>query len=242
MESPQRNIQIIPAIDLIDAHCVRLTQGDYGQKRVYDADPLTMVKAYVAHGLHRIHVVDLDGAKAAAPQNLCILRQISAVDGAEIEWGGGIKTADALRQVFDAGARFAVVGSVAAQRPELFEEWLQAYGPDRIVLGADVRNGFVAVNGWTEEVNVTIDALIEKFLASGLQQVICTDISRDGMLQGPATSLYTRLQNRFPEVDITVSGGISSLDDILELQRLGLRKVIVGKAIYEGRIKLDELC
>jgi phosphoribosylformimino-5-aminoimidazole carboxamide ribotide isomerase len=242
MESPQRSIQIIPAIDLIDAHCVRLTQGDYGQKRVYDADPLSMVKAYVAHGLHRIHVVDLDGAKAAAPQNLSILRQISAVDGAEIEWGGGIKTADALRQVFDAGARFAVVGSVAAQRPELFREWLEAYGPDRIVLGADVRNGFVSVNGWTEEVNITIDALIEKFLASGLQQVICTDISRDGMLQGPATSLYTRLQSRFPEVDITVSGGISSLDDILNLQRLGLRKVIVGKAIYEGRIKLGELC
>lgn len=147
-----------------------------------------------------------------------------------------------LEQVFEAGARYAVVGSVAARQPELFETWLQEFGPERMVLGADVKGGRVSVNGWQEEVNLSIDQLIDRFLPLGLNQVICTEISRDGMLQGPATNLYVRLQEKYPMVDITVSGGISSCADIDELRQLGLRKVIVGKAIYEGRIKLEELC
>lgn len=233
---------ILPAIDLIGGRCVRLSQGDYEQKKQYDASPLEMVEAYVRHGLRRIHVVDLDGAKASRPANLDTLRQIAAVEGAEIEWGGGIKSADALNQVFDAGARYAVVGSVAARQPELFEEWLQEFGAERMVLGADVKGGRVSVNGWREEVDLTIDQLIDRFLPLGLNQVICTEISRDGMLQGPATELYVRLQKKYPTIDITVSGGISSRADIEQLRQLGLRKVIVGKAIYEGRIKLEELC
>lgn len=232
---------ILPAIDIIGGRCVRLSQGDYNQQTQYEATPVDMVKQYVAHGFKRIHVVDLDGAKTSCPQNLDTLSELAAVPGAEIEWGGGIKNVEALGAVLDAGAKYAVVGSVAAKQPELFEQWLKMFGPERIVLGADVREGRVAVNGWQEEMDVTIDDLVDRFLKYGLSQVICTDISRDGMLQGPATELYVRLQKKYPEVDFTVSGGISSMADIHALKAAHLRRVIVGKAIYEGRITLDEL-
>ena len=224
---------ILPAIDLIGGRCVRLTQGDYAQQKVYDADPASMVLQFVQHGMHRIHVVDLDGAKAASPQNLNTLQQLAAINGAEIEWGGGIKSEQALNAVFAAGARYAVVGSVAAQSPELFEHWLHLYGPERMVLGADVKQGRVSVNGWQHEVDMTIDQLIDRFFPHGLSQVICTDISRDGMLQGPATELYVRLQHKYPTIDITVSGGISCMEYIHKLENLVLSKLIVGKAIYE---------
>lgn len=232
---------ILPAIDIIGGRCVRLSQGDYNQQTQYEATPVDMVKQYVAHGFKRIHVVDLDGAKASSPQNLDTLSDLAAVPGAEIEWGGGIKSVEALGAVLDAGAKYAVVGSVAAKQPELFEQWLKMFGPERIVLGADVREGRVAVNGWQEEMDVTIDDLVDRFLKYGLSQVICTEISRDGMLQGPATELYVRLQKKYPKVDFTVSGGISSMADIHALKAAHLRRVIVGKAIYEGRITLDEL-
>lgn len=232
---------ILPAIDIIGGRCVRLSQGDYNQQTQYEATPVDMVKQYVAHGFKRIHVVDLDGAKTSCPQNLDTLSELAAVPGAEIEWGGGIKSVEALGKVLDAGAKYAVVGSVAAKQPELFEQWLRMFGPERIVLGADVREGRVAVNGWQEEMDVTIDDLVDRFLKYGLSQVICTDISRDGMLQGPAIELYVRLQKKYPEVDFTVSGGISSMADIHALKAAHLRRVIVGKAIYEGRITLDEL-
>ena len=200
-----------------------------------------MVRAYVEHGLQRIHVVDLDGAKAASPQNLNTLQQLSQVDGAEIEWGGGIKTQEALQQVFDAGATYAVVGSVAAKSPELFEHWLTQYGGERMVLGADVKNDMVSVNGWTEEMPISIYQLIDRFVPYGLSQVICTDISCDGMLQGPSTELYVRLKQKYPHLHFTVSGGISSMQDIEDLKAKGLDRVIVGKAIYEGHITLNEL-
>lgn len=232
---------ILPAIDIIGGRCVRLSQGDYNQQTQYEATPVDMVKQYVAHGFKRIHVVDLDGAKTSYPQNLDTLSELAAVPGAEIEWGGGIKSVEALGAVLDAGAKYAVVGSVAAKQPELFEQWLRMFGPERIVLGADVREGRVAVNGWQEDMDVTIDDLVDRFLKYGLSQVICTEISRDGMLQGPATELYVRLQKKYPEVDFTVSGGISSMADIHALKAAHLRRVIVGKAIYEGRITLDEL-
>ncbi len=233
--------EILPAIDLIGGRCVRLSQGDYNQKKQYDALPLDMVQAYADCGLRRIHVVDLDGAKASSPENLDTLREIAAIKGVDIEWGGGIKSDEALEAVFAAGAKYAVVGSVAAQKPELFERWLAKYGADRMVLGADVRDGRVSVNGWQEDTALTIDDLIDRFKPCGLSQVICTEISRDGMLQGPATELYVRLQTKYPEIDFTVSGGISGMNDIRRLQQAGLRKVIVGKAIYEGRIALSEL-
>lgn len=233
-------IELIPAIDIIDGRCVRLSQGDYARQRTYDASPAEMGAAYAAAGIRRLHLVDLDGAKAAAPQNLDTLRALAALP-LDIEWGGGIKSAAALQAVFDAGARYAIIGSVAAQQPELMEAWLARYGGERIILGADVRGGRIAVNGWQEESPLTIDALIERFLPCGLTQLICTDISKDGMLQGPNQELYTRLQSAYPTVDITVSGGIGSMDDIRALDALGLRKVIIGKAIYENRITLNEL-
>lgn len=234
-------IEIIPAIDIIGGRCVRLSQGDYARQTAYEDSPVDMVRRYADCGVRRVHVVDLDGAKASAPCNLNLLEQIALVDGVGIEWGGGIKDEAALRRVFDAGASFAVVGSVAARQPELFADWLDAFGGDRLVLGADVREGKVSVSGWTEDLDLGIETLVEGFLPHGLSQAICTDISRDGMLQGPSFDLYTRLQGRYAQVDFTVSGGISSMDDIRALDALGLRKVIVGKAIYERRVTFADI-
>lgn len=234
-------VEIIPAIDIIEGRCVRLSQGDYAQTKVYDASPVDMAKRYVDCGVKRIHVVDLDGAKSSSPRNLKTLEKMAVGADVEIEWGGGIKSEESLRALFDYGATYAIVGSVAAQNQMLFAEWLARYGGERMVLGADVRDGKVAVNGWQQEVELTIDDLVGEFLPMGLSQVICTDISRDGMLQGPSFELYTRLQEQYGAVDFTVSGGISAMKDIEECDRLGLRKVIVGKAIYENRITLKDI-
>lgn len=234
-------IQIIPAIDVIGGECVRLTQGDYAQKTTYYRDPLEIALRYESIGVKRLHVVDLDGAKAAKPVNLAVLERISSKTGLEVQYGGGIKSEEALQSVFDSGARRAICGSVAVTQPEQFTKWLTRFGSEKVILGADVRDGFVAINGWLEAATMSAVELIEKFRAAGLSQVICTDISKDGMLQGPSFDLYTSLQERFAEVDITVSGGISSLDDILKLNELGLRSVIVGKAIYEGHITFNQL-
>ena len=234
-------VEIIPAIDIIEGRCVRLSQGDYAQTKVYDASPVDMAKRYADCGVKRIHVVDLDGAKSSSPRNLKTLEKMAVGADVEIEWGGGIKSEESLRALFDYGATYAIVGSVAAQNQMLFAEWLARYGGGRMVLGADVRDGKVAVNGWQQEVELTIDDLVGEFLPMGLSQVICTDISRDGMLQGPSFELYTRLQEQYGAVDFTVSGGISSMKDIEECDRLGLRKVIVGKAIYENRITLKDI-
>lgn len=233
---------IIPAIDLIGGHCVRLSQGDYARRTEYAATPAEMVRLYVSHGLKRIHVVDLDGAKASSPRNLAVLEEIAAIPGAEIEWGGGLKTEDSIEAVLSHGASYAVVGSAAAKHPALFEQWLDRFGPDRLILGADVRDGKISINGWQENVELTIDEIVTHFLSHGLTQVICTDISRDGMLTGPNVELYVRLQTKFPTVTFTVSGGIGSTAHLDELRRNGLRRVIVGKAIYENRIKLSDLC
>lgn len=234
-------VEIIPAIDIIEGRCVRLSQGDYAQTKVYDAGPVDMAKRYADCGVKRIHVVDLDGAKSSSPRNLKTLEKMAVGADVEIEWGGGIKSEESLRALFDYGATYAIVGSVAAQNQMLFAEWLARYGGERMVLGADVRGGKVAVNGWQQEVELTIDDLVGEFLPLGLSQVICTDISRDGMLQGPSFELYTRLQEQYGAVDFTVSGGISAMKDIEECDRLGLRKVIVGKAIYENRITLKDI-
>ena len=234
-------VEIIPAIDIIEGRCVRLSQGDYAQTKVYDASPVDMAKRYADCGVKRIHVVDLDGAKSSSPRNLKTLEKMAVGADVEIEWGGGIKSEESLRALFDYGATYAIVGSVAAQNQMLFAEWLARYGGERMVLGADVRDGKVAVNGWQQEVELTIDDLVGEFLPMGLSQVICTDISRDGMLQSPSFELYTRLQEQYGAVDFTVSGGISAMKDIEECDRLGLRKVIVGKAIYENRITLKDV-
>lgn len=232
--------ELIPAIDIIEGRCVRLTKGDYGEKKVYDYSPLEMALRYSDCGIRRIHLVDLDGAKASKPVNLKILEQLSSALSIELEWGGGISCSDALASVFSAGATHAIIGSVAALNPGLFSEWLRLYGK-KMILGADVRNGMVSVKAWTESAGLKIDELIGKFLDKGLSEVICTDINRDGMLKGPSFELYTTLKSRFPLLSLTVSGGISSMDDIRKADSLGLDKVIVGKAIYENRITLEDL-
>ncbi len=234
-------VEIIPAIDIIEGRCVRLSQGDYAQRKVYDASPVDMAKRYADCGVKRIHVVDLDGAKSASPQNLKTLERMAVGAAVEIEWGGGLKSEEALRAIFDYGATYAIVGSVAAQKRDLFAEWLQMFGGDKMILGADVRNGKVSVNGWLEDLAISIEELIDGFLPYGLNQVICTDITKDGMLEGPSFGLYTDLQSRYESVDFTVSGGIASMADIERAEELKLRKVIVGKAIYENRITLKEI-
>lgn len=234
-------IQIIPAIDIIGGKCVRLSQGDYSRSTTYHESPVEMAHAFVNAGFTRIHVVDLDGAKASHPVNLHTLRRIASIEGIEVEWGGGLKSTPDIEAAFAAGATYAVVGSVAATNPSLFAEWLNRFSPRNMVLGADVRGDRVAVSGWTVDTDITIDSLIDRFTAEGLSQAIVTDIARDGMLQGPSDRLYVDLQTRYPAIDFTVSGGISSVDDITRLDSLGLRRVIVGKALYEGHITLADL-
>jgi phosphoribosylformimino-5-aminoimidazole carboxamide ribotide isomerase len=200
-----------------------------------------MALRYQDIGLRRLHVVDLDGAKSSSPRNLRVLEQIATHTSLDIEWGGGIKSDEALRDAFNAGADHLIIGSVAVSKPDLFARWLEEYGGSRLILGADIHAGRVAINAWLEQSEQTIDALIDRFIPHGLSEVICTDIAKDGMLQGPTFDLYARLQAAYPEQDIIVSGGISKMDDIRRLNEMNLRHVIVGKAIYEGRITLEEL-
>lgn len=234
-------MELIPAIDLIDGRCVRLTQGDYDIKKVYEQNPVDMAKMYADCGVRRLHVVDLDGAKAKEPCNLRVLEQLATNTTLDIEWGGGIKSTDALRAALNAGANRVICGSVAVDNRELFADWLQNYGAGHVILGADVRGRNVATHGWLKESQVSIDEIIGWFLPFGLKQLICTDISKDGMLQGPNFPLYVELKDNFPTVDTTLSGGISSMDDIRKAHELGLHSVIIGKAIYEGRITLKDL-
>ena len=229
-------IEIIPATDIIGGACVRLTQGDYGRQTTYYSDPLEAALRFEETGIRRLHMVDLDGAKAAQPRNLAVLERIASKTALEVQYGGGIKSTEALRS----GSR-AICGSVAVRRPELFAGWLAEFGPGKLILGADIRNGKAAVQGWTEASELSAQELIAQFAPQGLAQVICTDIARDGMLCGASAEFYAALQGNFPGVEITVSGGIGSLADIEALDGAGLRSVIVGKALYEGRITLEEL-
>ena len=234
-------IEIIPAIDLIGGQCVRLTQGDYDRRTTYYKDPLDAARRYEDCGIRRLHLVDLDGAKAAHPVNLNVLERITASTSLQVQYGGGIKNAEALRDVFGSGASRAICGSIAVTQPDAFREWLAEFGSAKMILGADTRDGRIAINGWLEAATVGVEELIGSFRGAGLSQVICTDIAKDGMLAGPSVPLYLQLQKTFPEIDITVSGGISSWEDIEELDRNGLRSVVVGKAIYEGRIRFEQL-
>ena len=233
-------IEIIPAIDIIGGKCTRLSQGDYATQKNYGGDPAEWARAFADCGVKRLHLVDLEGAKASAPKNLRTLEEIASLGLLTLEWGGGIKDDEALVSVFSAGADDAIIGSIAARDPERMLRWLAAYG-SRIILGADVRDGKVAVSGWLEDSGIGLDELIEKFLPAGLKRAIVTDISRDGMLQGPNFDLYRDLQNRFPDLKTIVSGGVSSLGDVRIADELGLPGIIVGKAIYENRITLNDL-
>ena len=232
---------IIPAIDLIDGRCVRLTQGDYDQKKEYSADPLDMAKQYEDCGVSRLHVVDLDGAKAKQPCNLRTLEKIASGTSLDIEWGGGIKDPVSLRSALDAGAGRIICGSVAVDNRQEFLTWLSEFGSSKIILGADVRDGKVATHGWLKDSGLTLAELMDWYVPAGLTQMISTDISKDGMLQGPDFEFYVDLKRAFPTVDVTLSGGISCMADIEKAAQLELHSVIVGKAIYEGRISLKEI-
>ena len=231
-------IEIIPAIDIIEGKCTRLSQGDYATQKNYGGDPAEWARAFAGCGIRRLHLVDLEGAKASTPQNLRTLEKIASLGLLKLEWGGGIKDDDALASVWNAGADWAIIGSIAAKEPMRMQGWLQTYG-SRIILGADIRNGKVAVSGWLEDSGIGLDSLIESF--KGLEQAIVTDISRDGMLQGPSFDLYKGLQTRFPALKTIVSGGVSSMDDIRRADSMGLPGIIVGKAIYENRITLNDI-
>lgn len=231
-------IEIIPAIDIIEGKCTRLSQGDYATQKNYGGDPAEWARAFAGCGIRRLHLVDLEGAKASTPQNLRTLEKIADLGLLKLEWGGGIKDDDALASVWNAGADWAIIGSLAAKEPGRMQGWLQTYG-SRIILGADIRNGKVAVSGWLEDSGIGLDSLIESL--KGLEQAIVTDISRDGMLQGPAFDLYKGLQTRFPALKTIVSGGVSSMDDIRRANSMGLPGIIVGKAIYENRITLNDI-
>ncbi len=233
-------IQVIPAIDIIGGRCVRLSQGDYSRKTSYDDSPLATATRFLDSGIRAVHIVDLDGAIEGYPVNLNQLKSISALKGLDIEWGGGMKNREDVESVLEAGASRAICGTMAVRNPEVFSGLLEEFGPDRIVLGADVRGREVAVNGWTENTGVDLFDLIESFLPN-LWNVIVTEISRDGMLCGPDVELYDEILYEFPEISLSASGGISSAGDIAALEKAGVPKVIVGKALYEGRISLDEI-
>lgn len=236
-----KSFTIIPAIDLIEGKAVRLTRGDYAQKKIYNADPVEQAKAFADAGLKRLHLVDLDGAKAGKMANLKVLERIAAGVDLEIDFGGGVNHIQDIRDVFNAGAMMVAIGSVAVKNPELFFTWVREIGGDAIFLGADVREGLLAVKGWTEMTDISIEDFLEKQIAAGIKNIFCTDISRDGMLAGPSVELYTSLIKHFPEMQLTASGGVSNLEDLDLLKESGCIGVIIGKAIYEGRITLSDL-
>ncbi|MDI9551924.1 MAG: 1-(5-phosphoribosyl)-5-[(5-phosphoribosylamino)methylideneamino]imidazole-4-carboxamide isomerase [Bacteroidales bacterium] len=232
-------MDIIPAIDILGGRCVRLTQGDYGRKKEYSSDPVEVARTFEQAGAKRLHLVDLDGARSAAPQNLDVLRSIVSATSLVVEFGGGIKSEASLEAVLEAGARYAICGSIAVTAPDTFSAWLDQYG-DRIILGVDVRGGLVATHGWLKTSRLTAVDAISSW-RDRVKQVIVTEIDRDGMLRGVNLEFYAGLQQQFPGQDIVVSGGIGTIEQLAELKAAGIRAVIVGKALYEGRIKLESL-
>ena len=233
-------IELIPAIDIIDGQCVRLTKGDYQQKTVYGS-PLEMVRLFEAKGYRRLHVVDLDGAKSRHIVNSQVLRDITTETRLTVDFGGGIKTDDDMRMAFDNGAQMVTVGSIAVTQPDLFLQWVSQYGANRIILGADVRNGKISINGWKEDSAEDLLPFLSRYVKAGVRNVLCTEISKDGTLQGPAVGLYQRVMDTYPELHLIASGGVSGIGDIQALDAAGIPAVVFGKAIYEGRIDLDEL-
>ena len=231
---------IIPAIDIIGGKCVRLTQGDYDRRSEY-GDPIDMARAFEDVGCRRLHVVDLDGAKASHIVNYRTLESIATRTNLTIDFGGGVKSDDDIRIAFDCGAAMVTGGSIAVKQPDMMERWIEKYGSDSIILGADARDGKVATDGWHEESKHDVVDFIAQYVEKGITQTICTDIACDGMLQGPSFSLYSALQQQFPKIRFTASGGIGAISDIIALDRMGLDSVIVGKALYEDRISLDEI-
>jgi phosphoribosylformimino-5-aminoimidazole carboxamide ribotide isomerase len=233
-------IELIPAIDIIDAQCVRLTKGDYDQKTVYGS-PLEMAREFERIGYKRLHMVDLDGAKSKHIVNSSVLHRITSETQLTIDFGGGIKTDEDIRIAFDCGAQMVTIGSIAVTQPDLFMKWVKEYGADRLILGADVRNGKISINGWKEDSQEDLLPFLRKYIDAGVKNVLCTEISKDGTLQGPAIDLYKRVMEEYPSLHLIASGGVSSIDDIKALDAAGIPAVVFGKAIYEGKIDLHEL-
>jgi len=234
-------MEIIPAIDIIDGKCVRLTQGDYSLKTIYNENPLEVAKSFEGAGLKRLHLVDLDGAKEGTVKNWTVLQQLAAGTSLSIDFGGGIKQDKDLKIVFESGAAYATIGSLAVKQPDIFLGWLNNYGADKFLLGADVKSEKIAVAGWLETTEIDIYDFLNGYVAQGIQQVFCTDVSKDGKLEGPSIELYKKVIERFPSLWFIASGGVSSMDDLYALKAIGCSGAIVGKAIYEGRIQLKEL-
>ena len=234
-------MELIPAIDIIDGQCVRLTKGDYAQKTVYRNHPWEVAKEFETYGFKRLHVVDLDGAKAKHIVNSEVLQKITTETSLTVDFGGGIKTDEDIEKAFASGAKMVTVGSIAVTNPELFLSWIKKYGADRMILGADVRNGKISINGWKEDSSEDLLPFLRKYVDAGVTNVLCTEISKDGTLQGPAIDLYKRIMQEYPNLHLIASGGVSSIDDIKSLEAAGIPAVVFGKAIYEGRINLKEL-
>lgn len=234
-------IEIIPAIDIIDGKCVRLTEGDYAKKTVYSDDPVAVAKSFEQAGVKRLHLVDLDGAKAGSVKNLKVLEQIAANTKLVIDFGGGVKTESEMNSVISAGASFVTVGSLAAKSPEVFETWLTNNGADNYFIGADVRNGKIAVSGWLEQTDIDVVEFIQDLMNKRVHYFFCTDISKDGKLEGPAEELYRMIIALCPGIRLVASGGIRHFDDIYCMEKLGCEGVIIGKAFYENRITLKEI-
>jgi phosphoribosylformimino-5-aminoimidazole carboxamide ribotide isomerase len=234
-------IKIIPAIDTIKGKCVRLTKGDYSTEKVYNEDPLEVARNFEALGITRLHLVDLEGAKSGHICNAEVLKRVAQGTNLKIDFGGGVKSNEDIELAFQSGANQVTGGSIAVSNPELMESWLDKYGADKIILGADVRNEMVSISGWQKDSDYHLYKFLEKYKAKGVKSIICTDISKDGMLQGPAVELYKGIMQEFPELELIASGGVSNIEDVRVLYEIGCWGVIIGKAIYEERIDLNEL-
>ena len=234
-------IELIPAIDLIDGKCVRLTKGDYNQKKIYNENPVEIAKGFEEMGFQRLHVVDLDGARSKHIVNVDVLRAITTETHLTVDFGGGIKSEDDIEKAFANGASMVTIGSIAVTQPELFLKWLDQYGADKLILGADVKNGMISINGWKEYSAEQLLPFLKKYIDHGVKNVLCTEISKDGTLQGPALSLYREIMAAYPQLHLIASGGVSSNEDIIALEQAGIPAVVFGKAFYEGRINIPEL-
>jgi phosphoribosylformimino-5-aminoimidazole carboxamide ribotide isomerase len=234
-------MEIIPAIDIIDGKCVRLTHGDYSKKKIYNEYPIEVAKAFEDAGLKRLHLVDLDGAKAGSVKNWKVLEALASKTRMIIDFGGGIKTEKDLHIVFDSGAVMATIGSLAVKEPEFFSEWILRFGAHSFLLGADVKDEKITVSGWLEQTDIWIYDFLQQYQEKGINQVFCTDVAKDGALQGPSLELYKNIIKKFPQLHFIASGGVSNIEDVYALAEIGCNGVIIGKAIYEGRIDLSDL-
>ncbi|HEX8426108.1 1-(5-phosphoribosyl)-5-[(5-phosphoribosylamino)methylideneamino]imidazole-4-carboxamide isomerase [Hymenobacter sp.] len=234
-------MEIIPAIDLINGQCVRLTEGDFAQQTTYDSDPVAVAQRFEQQGVKRLHLVDLDGARAKRPVNLPVLERIATNTTLVIDYSGGLQSEEAIRQAFDAGAVQVTAGSIAVREPALVGGWLQSFGAEKIIVGADFRDNHISINAWAEQSERTLQEFLQQYLAAGATTFICTDVSKDGKLQGPALATYRTLRQALPEARLIASGGVTTIADVAALAEIGMHGAIIGKAIYEGTITLPEL-